>query len=99
MRTPIRCLALLAGTALGQAALGQDLNGNLFPDSLDRRNGAPDCNHNGFLDPIDFGRPHFTTGVEHLNGVWTFLNNTNDAQPIDFDNDGDMDVVALSSGP
>lgn len=87
---------LLSFSAAGASA--QDLNGNLTPDSTERRNGAADCNHNGFLDPLDATRPHFATGVEHLNGTWPFLNNTNDAQPIDFDNDGDMDLAALSSG-
>jgi hypothetical protein len=80
-------------------AQAQDLDGNFTADSTQRRNGEADCNHNGFLDTVDVSRPHFGVGVEHLNGTWQFLNNTNDAQPIDFDNDGDMDLAALSSGP
>jgi hypothetical protein len=99
MKSPAMSLALFAGLALAPSALAQDLNGNLIADAFERREGAADCNRNGFLDPIDIGRPHFSLGVEHLNGVHQFLNNTNDAQPIDFDNDGDLDVAALSSGP
>ena len=98
--TPRRCVALLIASAgLAVPAMAQDLNGNFQADSLERRNGASDCNRNGFLDPIDASRPHFATGVEHLNGVHTFLTQTTDAQPIDFDNDGDPDVAALSTGP
>lgn len=84
---------------LGGSCPGQDFDGNFTPDSTQRRNGAPDCNHNGFLDSVDISRPHFSVGVEHLNGVWQFINDTSDVQPIDFDNDGDMDIVALSIGP
>lgn len=91
--------ALIAGAGIAATSHAQDLDGNLQADSLQRRNGAADCNHNGFLDSVDVSRPHFSLGVEHLNGTHPFLNNTNDAQAIDFDDDGDMDLVALSSGP
>lgn len=102
MRVPHRltvALVVAAAAFSASVAFGQDLDGNLSADSLQRRNGAPDCNHNGFLDSVDISRPHFSVGVEHLNGTWPYLNNTNDAQPLDFDNDGDMDLAALSSGP
>src|SRR5262245_1817238 len=71
----------------------QDLDGDRTQDSAQLRAGAPDCNHNGVLDSVDVGRPHFSNAIEHLNGVQAFQNNVWDLCPIDFNRDGRMDLA------
>jgi len=86
-------LTILAATSICAA---QDLNGNFTQDSLERRNGAPDCNHNGFIDAVDVARPHFSLAPDHLNGLEGFLSEVYDACPIDLDLDGDLDLATIS---
>ncbi len=84
-------LALALSLAAG--ALAQDLDGNFTADSQQLRSGAPDCNHNGMLDSVDISRPHFSTALEHLNGVVPFQNNVWEVCPLDFNRDGRMDLA------
>ena len=82
---------------LAQASLGQDVNGNLFADSFDLRQGtSQDCNHNGIPDEVESDRPHFSAAVEHLNALEGFMSDVWDASPIDFNQDGMPDIVTAS---
>ncbi|MEZ6243109.1 MAG: VCBS repeat-containing protein [Phycisphaerales bacterium] len=90
-------LHVVAGTLVGltaSQALPQDVNGNALADSTEIRLGnAQDCNHNGVPDDVDATRPHFSSAVEHLNGVQAFQNNVWDAAPLELNADGLPDLA------
>ncbi len=88
-----RLMVASAVFALGGPAPAQDLDGDNIPDSQELRDGALDCNHDGVLDLVDIARPHFASAIEHLNGVQAFQNNVWDVTPIDFNQDGKMDLA------
>jgi len=84
---------------LAVTASAQDLNSNDVQDSRDLREGtSPDCNLNGVVDERDAGVPHFTQAIEHLNALEgeQFQNNVWDIRPIDFNQDGKLDLVVTS---
>ena len=92
-------IASAAAFALAPAARAQDLNANAIEDARDLRLGTSgDCNVNGRVDERDANAPRFSQAVEHLNALEgeMFQNNVWDAQPIDFNNDGLMDLVVSS---
>lgn len=89
-----RTLGLAAAILCGMnAASAQDLDGNFQQDSLQLRNGAADCNHDGVLDAVDISRPYLSAAIEHMNGLVQFQNNVWDVCPIDFNQDGRMDLA------
>src|SRR5688572_11215336 len=89
--------ALAPCVATPSPLLAQDINGDLVRDSAEIRFGtSPDCNLNGIPDAAEGDRPHFSLGIEHLNGPEEFQNNCWDAVPIDFNADGLPDIVATS---
>jgi len=92
-RTPAVMLVTAWALTFAAGACAQDLDGDNQPDSLELRQGALDCNHDGVLDGVDIGRPHFTSAIEHLNGIVQFQNNVWDVTPIDFNQDGKMDLA------
>ena len=93
MRTLSAFLTLLLASSLH----AQDLNGNGTPDSVELRNGsALDCNRNGFIDERDVGHPHFEHAVELRNNVLQSQGVVWEAEPIDFDGDGDLDLAVTS---
>ncbi len=73
--------------------VAQDLNGNFQQDSLELRNGAPDCNLNGTIDSVDTSKPYLSHPISLLNGVDQFQNNVWGIVPLDFDQDGRMDLA------
>ncbi len=98
---PILCglAAGLMASAVAALATGQDINGNAIRDAVDLRSGtSQDCDRNGVPDEADLNRPSFSAAVEHSNDSAT-LTNVNATTPLDFDDDGDLDlVVAARSG-
>ncbi len=95
-----RVLLALGATLVASSALvAQDINGNAVRDAIDLRSGtSEDCDRNGVPDEADLNRPSFSAAVEHSNDSAT-LTNVNAVLPIDFDADGDLDlVVAARSG-
>ena len=90
-------LTLACSALLGAPAGAQDLNGNFVQDAHDLRNGTSiDCNLNGFVDERDVDFPHFRHSVRLANGLEQSQNDVFDAEPIDFDQDGDPDLVVAS---
>ncbi|MGE0480866.1 MAG: FG-GAP repeat domain-containing protein [Phycisphaerae bacterium] len=96
MRSALTATLALFAVLGAAAAHAQDVDGDLIRDSLELRNGAPDCNHNGVPDTGDVDRPHFSAAVEHLNALEGFTSYVWDATPIDFNADGLPDVAAVS---
>lgn len=89
-----------AAAACGLAVVpstAQDFDGNRVADAIDIRNGAPDCNLNGVPDSADIDRPHFSAAAEHLNTLDGYQSYVWDATPLDFDQDGDLDLATISS--
>ncbi|MEK6703587.1 MAG: VCBS repeat-containing protein [Planctomycetota bacterium] len=87
------CLSFLV--AVG-GATAQDLNGNSIRDSYDIRVGTSlDCNHNGTPDEADLAKPDFAAAIEHHSDSAT-LTNVTGLTTVDFDLDGDLDIIAAS---
>ena len=81
------------------SAWAQDLNNNAQDDPRDLRLGtSEDCNLNGTVDERDATAPHFTQAIEHLNALEgeEFQNNVWEVRPIDFNQDGMLDLVVTS---
>jgi FG-GAP-like repeat len=96
----VRLAALSAcAAALSSVSVAQDINGNAVRDAVDLKNGTSlDCNHNGVPDEVDLLRPSFSAAIEHSNDAATLTNVTSSAA-LDYDLDGDLDlVVAARSG-
>lgn len=78
------------------SALAQDINGNAVRDALDLRNGtSDDCDHDGVPDEVALLRPAFSAAIEHSNDSTT-LTNVNGTAALDYDLDGDLDLVVAA---
>ncbi|MBL9119998.1 MAG: VCBS repeat-containing protein [Phycisphaerae bacterium] len=94
-----RVAANALALAIVAASGAQDINGNSVRDSIDLRNGtSADCNHNGVPDEADMVRPAYSAVIEHMNDT-PVTNNVHGVAGLDYDLDGDMDmVVSARSG-
>ncbi|MBL8761517.1 MAG: VCBS repeat-containing protein, partial [Phycisphaerae bacterium] len=86
-------LAALVVACFASGVRAQDFNGNGSNDPNELRAGtSPDCNVNGVPDAADVTRPKFQAAVEHYADP-TAQVRVYSCALLDFDQDGDLDVV------